>query len=287
MKNFESFFNAGENPLYGYLIDIQEMRVAMVELLAPRRHAGAHLWTFLIIMLLGLGAVAPIFTPFGGFFSLLLLILGPILLFGGIFLAGWNAQMQSAKNYISPLDSPQAIELLLCSPLSEREIVSGTLLAYLRYPFIGLTFIRMLPLFINALLFAGLIYSSVTLTRNLSPDMLILAMKYYLPAACVFIFAPLLTGIETLMVPSSWLSKRDAGGDELKGRSRTGWLTSLLVALSIIFVVIEIYTRNIQTSNIPWWIITRACPVILIGTGIITAVLIAFLPHHLSKIRRG
>jgi hypothetical protein len=280
------FWFLRENPLYNYLIGIQELRIDLVELLAPRRYVGIHLWTVLVFVFLWL--IERLIPVLQGFPSMVLLALGPILLIGAPFIAGWDAQLQAARNYISPLDSPQALEVLLCTPLSEREIVMATLAAHARYPFMGLTYARFLPVIVNAGILFLLIALDINEYKTLSMDVVMVVLVYYLPALCVLIYTPVITGIETLFIPSAWLRRREGGPSQrLGGRPTTGWLTISLVMLAIAYVILKDWKHNIPPALFPEWLILRACPLIIAATGLVIIVLALLLPGHLARLRRG
>ena len=257
---------------------------SLVDLLAPRRFTGVHLWTIVIIA--GLWLLDWIWPGLAGFPAMMLLLLGPILLVAGPFMAGWQAQLTAAKNYVSPLDSPQALELLLTTPLTGKEIVSATLMAHSRYPLMGLTFRRIVPLVINIFIWLNAVDWAINTRGSIHDEYAITVASYYLPAVCVLIYSPLLSGLELLMIPSAWLHRRhETGVQTAYGRGWTGWLMPCAVALAIGVVILIQYLFPSMAVGYLW--IIKVCPVIIIATALLILIIAKLLPGHLERLRRG
>jgi len=276
------------NPLYEYLVDLYERRVRLVEALAPQRHLAWQTWVTLAIVMLWAADYYPPAPVLKGLPTALMILLVPLALFAGPFLAGWQAQMIAVRNYPSPLDSPHALELLLSTPLTEMEIVAATMLAFVRYPFIGMSLGRLAHLAGNtAAMVAALLLS---IHREYFPrEMLLMALKIYLPALCVFIYFPILASIDLLLVPSGWLRHRTTedrpANDGVSGRS--GRLPSLAMALALIPVMFRINRMGIGEMASLYWVVGEACPTILVSVTLAILAVTALLPGHLARIRRG
>ncbi len=277
-----------DNPLYEYLLELQEKKVLLLETLAPRRHI---VWQGLILLILLILWLVDILVPVPavkGFPIALIITVGPLVILGGLYLAGWNVQMLAVKCYPSPLDLPRALELLLTTPLTETEIVHATVGAYLRYPFIGLSWKRFGLVVLN-LVTVALIMIESNLRGTLPVEILSMSLKIYLPAFCVFLFFPVLTAFDLLLVPSGWLRRQPTEltdtAESLLGR--TGRLPGLAMLIIMIPVLIRINMTGPLMLVTTRWILTLACPgIILLLTGI-SLILIAILPNHIASIRRG
>lgn len=275
-----------DNPLYEYLIDLQIKRVHLLDTLAPRRHAAMQTWlmlSFLAIFLLVIFSES-----LGGLAISVLVLLGPFILFVSLFLAGMNSQMIALQNYPSPLDSPQALEMLLSTPLTEKEIVSATIAASVRYPFIGSYPWRVLSIAGNFALMAVIVYVAY-IKKILPVDILFISLGFYLPAFCVFIFFPLLSALDQLMVPSGWLQKNlfNESRPAEKRFGRSGRLPSIAMSAVLIPVIIYINHSGYTQISTLQWVIFRACPITIISLVLFIAVLTSLLPGHLAALRRG
>jgi hypothetical protein len=277
--------NLADNPLYEYLLDLQIKRIHLLETLAPTRHLAWQLWVSIaIISLWSLNRFVP---ELMGFPAAILVLIGPLALFSGPLIAGWRWQMLSVKNYPSPLDSPRALELLLSTPLTEKEIVDATAGAYLKYPFLGLSLPRVFGVTLN---FAFLIFAIYFEFRlgTLPVDILVMSLNLYLPALCVFIYFPLLSVIDLLLIPNSWIQRSSnnplIASDNVIGRSgRIPMLAMSVVLLPIILIANWMGALSPQTTL---WILFYACPVIILAIGLLSYITILSLPLYLEKIRR-
>lgn len=280
-----AFASLAGNPLYEYLLDLQERRIRLVEALAPGRHVTWQIWLGVSFALLWM---ADAFVPgLKGLPVVLLVLLGPIVLFGGLYVAGWNAQMIALRNYPSPFDFPHALELLLATPLTEAEITAATIAAFARYPFIGVSWKRLVLVAVNIAILAAAVVESMY-RGSLPVEVPAMAMKLYAPALCVFAFFPLLTALDMLLVPVGWLkhsSKEPAGEESVIGR--TGRLPALATFLALTPLIYMINRQNPFDLHTTVRVLTTACPIILAATAIATAVLICFAPGHLRRVRRS
>jgi len=272
------------NPVYEYLIDLQDKRLMIVEALAPGRHA---LWQITVcVSLIAMWLLDHVAT-LKGFPVALIILIGPLAIFGGMLLAGWRAQMLAVKALPSPFEYPKALELLLSTPLTAREIVSATLRAHIRYPFMGLTLKRVGLVVLNLILLT-LILAETTRRGVLPPEVLDMSLKLYLPALCVFIYFPVLTGFDMLMVPSAWLRKglKEAGMDrEEVGRS--GFMPAIAMTAALLPIINKINYMELQHVYNLRWVVMIACPTILLTIPLVLFFLALVLPGHLDKVRRG
>ncbi len=274
-----------DNPLYDYQCDLQEKRISLVEALAPRRHLAIHIWSGAAFVILW--ALDTYVQELKGFPSLLLALLGPFALFVGPYLAGWEAQLTAVKNYPSPLDSPQALEMLLSTPLTETEIVTATVGAYAHYPFIGWSFGRFALVLANSAILVVLVASTVQ-SGSLPMDVLVKILQYYLPAAFVLVYLPIFAGLELLMVPSEWLTRRDDRSHQgVRSRGSAGWLLSALIMVGLVWT--NIASGGVQSTDLSAqvWTIVRVCAMNLLIAGVVIVLVIAVLPSHLARLRRG
>jgi len=272
------------NPFYNYLIELQEKRMRILEAVEPARHVHWQLSvTSLIILFWMLDHIARL----AGFSIAVIILLAPLAIFGGLVLAGWKTQMLAVKTLPSLFEFPKALELVLSTPLTGREIVSATLRAHIRYPFSGLTLKRISLLALNIILMSLLLYESST-RGTLPYDVLDMSLKFYLPALCVFIYFPVLTGFDMLMVPSHWLKKSMSDvGMRSADLERAGMMPVAAMASVLIPVMMKINDvdgENLYNLN---WIITTVCPVTLVAIPIAGLLLSLFLPGHLDKVRRS
>ena len=182
------------NPLYEYLIDLQKRRIAVVEALAPNRHERWQLGTSVLLVLWW---AADHIEALQGFPSALVILLGPVVIFGGVAVAGWKAQMIAVKALPSPFEYPKALELLLSTPLSGYEITWATVMAHIRYPFMGVSAKRVGLVLANLVIYTLIILES-TGRQTIIVDVLDMSLKFYLPALCVFIFFPVRHGYYAL-----------------------------------------------------------------------------------------
>jgi len=284
MKGSSATSGPNINPLYEYLIDLQWKRIAVVEALAPKRHERWQLGTSVLLVLWW---AADHIEALKGFPSALVILLGPVVIFGGLAIAGWKAQMIAVKALPSPFEYPKALELLLSTPLSGYEITSATVMAHIRYPFMGVTAKRVGLVLANLVIYTLIILESAG-RQTVIADVLDMSLKFYLPALCVFIFFPVLTGVDTLMVPSGWLKKsmNSAIGDGNE-YGRSGFLPLIAMTLALAPIIQKINMFDAGDRYNLMWIITVACPVILVTIPVCIIILILLLPGHLEKVRRS
>jgi hypothetical protein len=274
------------NPLYEYLLGLQHKRVHLVDTLAPGRHLAMQLWIgagFVVLWIADLAAPGLAGLPMA-----ILILVGPFVLMAGPFLAGWEAQLLAVRNYPSPLDSPRALELLLTTPLTEREIVAATVGAVARYPFIGWRIGRPVPILASLLVFLASI-AGAWLLRRLPADVLLMSLDLYLPAFCVFLFFPLLSALDLLLVPAGWLRRGPdqpiAAGETVWGRS--GRLPVVAMGCALVPVVIRVNQLGPLKITTVQWVLTTACPIIIVCLTAATGLIMSFLPRHLARLRRG
>jgi hypothetical protein len=280
-----TFTEPRDNPLYDYLIDLQRKRVHLVNTLSPNRHIKMQL--ILGGGLIGLWLLDRLFPSLGGLPIALIILLGPFILFAAPYIAGRNVQLLAVQNYPSPLDSPNALELLLTTPLSGKEIVFATLAAYLRYPFIGSSILQFVMVLLNLLLLSWTFMSSF-FRGTLALDILVLSLNFYLPAFSVYLFYPVLTAIDQLFIPSNWIHNAD-------GKSKSNWesiigrggrLPILAMILALVPTLIRVNNLGpVEVSTVSW-VFKRACPLIIFYLAIATILLALMLPKHLESLRR-
>lgn len=272
----------GDNPLYIYLLDIQYKRLSLVETLAPQRHTAWQIWVFVSFLLLWI--IALIFPPISELPIFLLTILGPLAIAAGTVYAGWNVQMLAVSNYPSPLDSPRALELLFSTPLTEKEIVNATVLAYARFPFLNFTPGR-LGLVILNLITLGLILTAANERGMLRWDVFLMTIDLYAPAVCVFIFSPILTALDILYVPRSRLLRRSEFESQLaSGQSGKMLIIAIFTMLAPIMAVVSMMdpTDPVTTR----WVLLIGCPITVIAVGFAAFCFYLLAPNYLKKIRR-
>ncbi len=272
----------GDNPLYIYLLDLQNKRLNLVETLAPQRHTAWQLWVFVSFLLLWItGLIYPLISELPIF---LLTILGPLAIAAGTVYAGWNVQMLAVSNYPSPLDSPRALELLFSTPLTEKEIVDATVLAYARFPFLNFTPGR-LGLVILNLITLGLILTAANERGMLRWDVFLMTIDLYAPAVCVFIFSPILTALDILYVPRSLLLRRSESESQLvSGQSGRMLMIAVFLVLAPIMAAVSMMdpTDPVTTR----WVLMIGCPITVITVGFVAFCFYLFAPNYLKKIRR-
>jgi hypothetical protein len=279
-------FDETGNPLYEYLLDLQKKRMWLLEALAPRRHFAWQMWATGSILALWL--VDRFVPDASGLPMAMLILLGPFAILSGLYLSGWYMQMIAAKNYPSPLDSPNALELLLSTPLTEVEIVQATIFTYLRYPFLGITWARAMHVAMNLGLLGVVIYDSIL--RGTAPvDILLMSVGIYIPAACIFLFFPVLNAVDVLLVPSGWLrrsSRRETDASEaILGRG--GRLPGIAALVCLAPVFYELSSHGIVAPALVIRVIEVSCPLIIVTLGVVSTILIALLPSHLRTVRRS
>jgi len=275
-----------DNPLYEYLLDLQKKRMWLLEALAPRRHLAWQMWATGSI--LALWVIDRFIPDASGLSMAVLILLGPFAILSGLYLSGWHMQMIAAKNYPSPLDSPHALELLLSTPLTEIEIIQATILTYLRYPFLGITWQRALHAAINLCLLGLVIFDSVV--RGTAPiDILLMSVGIYIPAACIFIFFPILNAVDVLLVPSGWLRRHTQHETEASEAifGRGGRLPGIAALACLAPVFYELNRYGAVTPAVAMRVIGFSCPLIFVTLGVVSIVLIALLPSHLRTVRRS
>lgn len=275
-----------DNPLYSYLLDLQQKRIKLVEALAPRRHIAWQLRVLVVFLVLWLISLQ--LPQFSGISLFLLMILGPIAILTGTVYAGWHAQMVAVSNYPSPLDSPRALELLLSTPLTEKEITDATVFAYARFPFFGFSTTRMLMVVLN-LGVLGIIIWTAGLRGALEWDIFLMTMDFYLPACCVFIYSPVLTALDILYVPRSWLWKRSVDttpeSEVMSGHS--GRMLIIVGIAAILPVILKVYEFGLDRISTTMWVALVGCPITLISVGVISLCFYLLAPKYIEKIRRS
>ena len=275
-----------DNPLYQYLMDIQRRRLTLVEAIAPNRHLlwqARVFFTGLVVWIIA--ANIPLFTDVLYF---MLIILGPIAILAGPVIAGWQAQMIAVGNYPSPLDSPRAMELLLSTPLTGKEITDATVIAYLRFPFLGFSVVRLIPIAVNIALLAIIIWSAA-LKSTVQMDVFLMTVDFYAPTCCVLIYSPILTALDILYVPRWWLRKGSSDSTSesrlMSGHSGRMLKIALLATMIPIMAVVS-YLGPGELSTMAL-VLGIGCPIILILVGIAAMVLFKFAPGYVEKVRRS
>ncbi len=279
-------FDLSRNPLYDYLLDLHKNRIILVEALAPQRHIAWQTW--ITVALIAAWLIDRSLPALAGFIVAIVILLGPFIMLAGLHLAGWPAQMIAVRNYPSPLDSSSALELLLSTPLTETEIVVATIATHLQYAFRNITLRALLPLLGNAVIFALLIIDSGS-RGTLPLDILYLSISVFMPVLCVFLFLPILTAIDSLLVPASMIQRRDASSsnDSPAKPDRMGRLPAIATFLAASPVLIEFLLTPSSPLITLRWAITVVCPIVLVGLLAACVLLIWILPTHLRRIRRG
>jgi len=277
-----------DNPLYDYLLDLQERRVRLLDTLVPRRHLVMQVFIASAIILLWLTDLLVPSPGLKGFSIALILLVGPFAITGGLFLAGWHFQMLAVKAYPSPLDLPRAFEVLLATPLTGTEIVAATIGAYLRFPLIGFSIGRLALVLGNFALIALVIFESAS-RGTLPSDVLFMALNLYIPAFCVYIFFPVFSALDVLLVPYGWFrrdpSSLESTTETFMGRSgRIATTAMLLVILPLMFKIQQFDQHQAQAL---FWILSRLCPAILIFISGMILIFVSALPNHIERIRRG
>lgn len=292
---FHELLRLEDNPLYNYLIDLLIGRIELIDILNPERHVRWQLSVMLILCMLGLLHV--IFNDFQGLPVALMVILMPIPVFGGLFLSGLAAQADASRNYPSPLDDPHAIELLLESPLTEAEIVAATVGSVSRFPLLDITWsrkaLKIIALWVINVAFFVLFTAGAALSGgynsgpSLLTDIIFTAVCLYAPALAVFAFFPLLSALDILLVPVSWV-KIERGHVSRPGMSspvRSGRLPYIAAGISILSINAIVLSHGGFTASTTRWVLLRAVPVIISVTGIAVILLLMYAEKHLCKLR--
>jgi hypothetical protein len=280
------FFEPVDNPLYDYLIELQLKRIQLVNALALNRLIAFQIWIFISFITLWLLNVQS--PSLAGFPAGLMILFGPLLFLTVPYFAGFKAQVIAVQNYPSPLDSPSALELLLSTPLTEREIIAGTIVSNLRWAFLSFSKPVMLPGIINITIWSVSVAFSLH-EYPLTMTMFCIAMIFYLPTLASFIFLPVLSAIDQFMVPKDWIHRSyDATNpnpvESIIGRS--GQLPFLATAISVVPVVIKANQLGPTEISTITWVLLKACPIIILCLAGTIALIIALLPVYLRYLRR-
>jgi hypothetical protein len=120
-------------------------------------------------------------------------------------------------------------------------------------------------------------------------DMLMMSLDFYAPAFAVFLFYPILSAIDQLLVPSDWLRRRDsrAGSTSETVWGRSGRLPMLATALAVIPVVVRAYQIDPMALSTLRWVLFTACPIIIATISVAVVIAAVLLPRHLAALRRG
>jgi hypothetical protein len=202
--------------------------------------------------------------------------------------AGWHAQMIAVSNYPSPLDSPRAMELLLSTPLTEKEITDATVIAYLKFPFFGFSPIKLIPVILNVVMLALIIWSAA-LKGTLQMDIFLMTVDFYAPACCVFIFSPLLTALDILYVPRSWLWKMslDSTPESQVMSGQSGRMLIIVACAAIAPIISRVYQMGPNEVSTTIWVLKIGCPITLAAIGFIAVVFYLFAPRYIASVRRS
>jgi hypothetical protein len=268
------------NPLYEYLLDLQKKRIQLLETLAPNRHLAWQAWVLIVFIILWIVHLKiPVFSEVT-IFSLT--ILGPIAILAGSVYAGWHAQMIAVSNYPSPLDNPRALEILLSTPLTEKEITDATVAAYLKFPFMGFSWTRFFLIMLSMSVLAAMVWSGVK-DRTLPFDIFLTTMELYAPAFCVFIYSPLLTALDILYTPrSSLLGRRPDSLPE--SRKVSGHSGRLLIIITFTVIVTIMGLPDVVASI---WAIIFGCPLTILAVGLVSLCLYLLAPKYIEHVRRS
>jgi len=284
-----SLFRPGDNPLYEYLIDLQKRRMQLLELLDPNRYARSTLLflPFVIFLYVMEVVVDPVGTD--DFFSMFLITLGPIGLIFVIFTSGWKSQMEVVANYPSPLDNPHALEMLLTTPLSEKEITTGVVAAYARFPFMMYNLRNFLLIALNVVVF---FLAAILINMHkggITGDTRL--FNIVLATVSAMIFFPITSGLDVLLVSGRKLMREQSGsidpGIASAAWGRNGRFGPFLLFISLLswFLIGLLYQEYAIPVTGVVYELTRILPVNLIILATMVVILLAGTPGHLRKIR--